>query len=392
MSNIPRNKDTGMKLDDFSKANLGDGDKGGFLNKFNDPRTKERMAYFERDGVCYTATATDKSAYGPLFALCGAGLKKFIATTNYDTPSPGELGALALHGAGFEYYAASYGKNHAIKSKVFKTVSIKVANNLRDTYAVPSSPSALISDIQSETASAKNEQGVYTACGTRTVHRLYLATAYTMLRKLRGSDARDGVVALVVDRGGRIISWGRKNPLVPCWHGETSAIMRLGGRIPAGSAVYSTLKPCKMCAGMIHDASGGDARVFWGQDDPGSLAADTQLDQTRMGRLLDGNKTQDGARAILLQQDGGMAPMATTLGSKFDAQKNTVGGKKSTIDYIMTPEAATIVMQAESYLKAKHTKYGVNAPTNFNENTAFVVRYLMGFLQQLGLQPENLGV
>src|SRR5690348_11136335 len=43
-------------------------------------------------------------------------------------------------------------------------------------------------------------------------------------------------------RGGRAdrgeeranLSWGRKNPAVPCWHGETSAIMGLGGKIPAG--------------------------------------------------------------------------------------------------------------------------------------------------------------
>ena len=39
--------------------------------------------------------------------------------------------------------------------------------------------------------------------------------------------------------------------------------MALGGRIPAGSCVYSTLKPCNMCAGTINDASGDNAKVFW---------------------------------------------------------------------------------------------------------------------------------
>jgi tRNA(Arg) A34 adenosine deaminase TadA len=217
-----------------------------------------------------------------------------------------------------------------------------------------------------------------------------MATAFTMLRKLHATDARDGVVALIVERNGRIVSWGRKNPEVPCWHGETSAIMGLKGRIPPGSTVYSTLKPCKMCAGMIQDASGGDAKVFWGQDDPGSLAADTALDISRKGMLMDGNKTQVGARAILLQDRDVKTPMSQKLGSSFQAQKGR--GEKSTIDYIVTPEAATIVKQAEAFLKAKHTKYGVEAPEHFNENTAFVVRYLMTFLQQLGLQPESLGV
>src|SRR5690349_16183389 len=70
----------------------------------------------------------------------------------------------------------------------------------------------------------------------RQVHQLrdahcpppYMATAFTILRKLHGSNSRDGVVALIVEKNGRIISWGRKNPAVPCRHGETRAIMGLG--------------------------------------------------------------------------------------------------------------------------------------------------------------------
>ena len=81
--------------------------------------------------------------------------------------------------------------------------------------------------------------------------------------------------------------------------------------------------------------------------------------------------------------------MATALGKSFEAQKRT--GKKSTIDYIVTDEAAVIVREAEKVLKAKQEKYG-KAPTDFNENTAFVVRYLTAFLTQLGIRPENLGV
>src|SRR3546814_4744515 len=88
--------------------------------------------------------------------------------------------------------------------------------------------------------------------GTRTVHRLYLATAFILLRKKHASGTKDGVVALVVDKVGNIVSWGMKNPDVSCWHGETSAVMRLGGHVPEGGCVFSTLKPCKMCAGLIH--------------------------------------------------------------------------------------------------------------------------------------------
>ena len=178
---------------------------------------------------------------------------------------------MMLDDATCERYTPKHGTTHKIASKVFKTVEINVAQKLRAKYQIPDNVSPIISDIQAETASVKEKSGKYTNCGMRTVHRLYLSTAFTILRKLHGANSRDGVVALIVEKNGRIISWGRKNPEVPCWHGETSAIMGLGGKIPAGSCVYSTLKPCNMCAGMINNSrqatqrsSGGRTiRVRW---------------------------------------------------------------------------------------------------------------------------------
>jgi len=264
----------------FNAKNISDGDKSRFLNAFNEARTSVQMAFFEADGTCYTAT-NENGPYGPLFKLCSTGFKNFKAIANYDVTSASELGAMMLHRATRERYKAGPGKSLKIAAKTFKSVEIKVAKDLRSEYPIPDNVSPIISDIQSESASAKNN-GKYTSCGTRTVHRLYLATAFTILHKLHAPSSRDGVVALIVEKNGRIISWGRKNPDVTCWHGETSAIIALGGTIPAGSSVYSTLKPCNMCAGTINDASAGNAKVFWGQDDPGSMAADTKLEQTRV--------------------------------------------------------------------------------------------------------------
>jgi len=264
----------------FNAKNISDGDKSRFLNAFNEARTSVQMAFFEADGTCYTAT-NENGPYGPLFKLCSTGFKNFKAIANYDFTSASELGAMMLHRATCERYKAGPGKSLKIAAKTFKSVEIKVAKDLRSEYPIPDNVSPIISDIQSESASVKNN-GKYTSCGTRTVHRLYLATAFTILHKLHAPSSRDGIVALIVEKNGRIISWGRKNPDVTCWHGETSAIIALGGTIPAGSSVYSTLKPCNMCAGTINDASAGNAKVFWGQDDPGSMAADTKLEQTRV--------------------------------------------------------------------------------------------------------------
>ena len=377
-----------MDLATFQAANVKTCDKGRFLNDFNDPRSTKKLAYFEQDGECYVAT-DDKKPYDPIFKLCAAGFSGFKAATNYDVTSESAKGALLLHKATATRYTATHGATHKIASKTFKVVEIGVAEALKAKYPVPSNVSPIVADMQAETASVKDEKGSYTSCGMRTVHRLYLATAFVILRKLHGVT-RDGVVALVVDKGGRIISWGRKTPAVPCWHGETSSIMGLGGKIPAGSCVYSTLKPCNMCSGLIHDASRGDAKVFWGQDDPGSMAENTVLERTRQGHVLDGNKSHGGARGILLgaKTSPDRKAMATQLASDFNAQKR--GGLKSTIDYITTKEAAAVVIEAEKALKSKYDKYKAG-PEKFNENTAFVVRYLTAFLSQLGLSPDDLG-
>ncbi|MGQ0502401.1 MAG: Bd3614 family nucleic acid deaminase [Panacagrimonas sp.] len=379
-----------MDVETFRNANIAAYDKSNFVNAFNDWRSTKKLAFFEKDKVLYIATDDDKT-YDPVFKLCGAGFKDFHVTTNYAVSSASALGALLLHGATNVQFKPTVGNSFKFAKGSCMEVGLKVAGQLKLRYPVLPNTSPIVSDIQSEAASVMGESGTYMSCGMRTVHRLYLATAFVILRKLKGST-RDGVVAMIVDRNGRIISWGRKNNAVPCWHGETSAIIGLGGKIPKGSCVYSTLKPCNMCSGLIHDASGGDAKVFWGQDDPGSMATNTVLERMKMGRVLDGNKSHDGARAILLgaktKTTDTRLPMATRLSSSFNAQKK--GGMQSTIDYIVTDSASTIIKEAERVLKSKHEKYR-SAPTNFNENTAFVVRYLTDFMVKLGLSPEGLG-
>src|SRR3546814_18963004 len=84
-----------------------------------------------------------------------------------------------------------------------------VISELDRRYPVPSGKTHIVSDIQAIAASIKTDQG-YAKAGTRTVHRLYLATAFILLRKKHASGTKDGVVALVVDKVGNNVSWGRK--------------------------------------------------------------------------------------------------------------------------------------------------------------------------------------
>jgi tRNA(Arg) A34 adenosine deaminase TadA len=274
-------------------------------------------------------------------------------------------------------------------------MTMGVSADLAALYPVPVGAKQIVSNIQSESASVKNAEGVYVEAGTRTIHRLYLATAFTILRK-RHADAHDGVVALVVDKEGNIISWGMKNPNVPCWHGESSAIMRLDGKLPAGCCIFSTLRPCAMCAGLIYQASDGTAKAFSGQEDPRGAAAQSLLNTTKQSLILDGNKSHVGARGILLgdKPDPGKQDsrevMSTKLKTMFAAQSKDKEGLKSTIDYIATPAASELIKAAELGLKKKFEKYGADNSKG-NPQTRAVITYLVAFLQSLGLTVENLG-
>lgn len=348
---------------------------------------KKNTAYFVHDNVCYWAAQTN---YDPVFHLCGAAIKKVEITANYDAKlAQTASGAAELHGFTFVHKQSNLG---SLAVGEVKKCLLAMKAPTRALYQVPEGARPIVANIQSEKPSIKNPQtGAITESGMKTVHRLYLATAFTILRQLHGANSRDGVVALIVGGDGRIISWGRKNPAVPCWHGETSAIMGLGGEIPKGSAVYSTLKPCKMCSGLIWDASKGDARVFWGQDDPASAAMNTVLEANRTGTLLDGHKCQS-APIYLTPKAPDRESAATTIDKQFAAQKGAQGGKKSAIDYVMTAPAQSLVQGVEAMLRAKVNKYqGPTAKDGQNENVEFVLHYLIGFLDSLNIKFATLG-
>ena len=422
-----------LTLAEFRKANVMPSSSTALFGELGQPRLRVAFAYDDSTKAVYFATSCG-SPYPPVFKLFGGGIKNVSVFLNYDDPSEGDRGVAMLHGstlfkASDKAFEATgplamftnhikklrdkTKKEEQLKTAATKSmtqvksamvgpastmpvcqVEIEVQEQLRKSFPLPKARGTVVSDIQSVKPSVKNADGSFAECGMHTVHRLYMATAFTILRKLHGTK-RDGVVALIVGKDGQIISWGRKNPEVPCWHGETSAIMALGGTIPPGSRVYSTLKPCNMCSGLIHDRSGGDAKVFWGQDDAGGMAASTVLDRERSGVLLDGNKGNGtGARAILLgdKPAKGNADTRQTFGSQLQNQQS-VKGVKSSIDFVETEEAQALVRAAELGLKAKYAKYdkpkGVN--TTVNSNTAAAIDYLVGFLRDLGLPPDSLG-
>lgn len=272
---------------------------------------------------------------------------------------------------------------------VFRISLDRIQAALAAKYKVPDAKKALVNDIQSFTASVKDSEGNYATAGTHTVHRLYLAAAFLLLRKKHQGNNKDGVVALVVDKTGNIVSWGMKNPDVSCWHGETSALMALGGVAPAGGCVFSTLKPCKMCAGLIVDSGASQVKAYYGQDDPGDDADNTALDRTGLGKTLDAHKAHNMPYGLMVKpaSTAKATPLGSALHSGFSGQKGTVGGIVSPIEYVNSPDAVELMAATEEALKNKIKKYKAT-DVKLNPNTKQVVEYLADFLRLQGISLD----
>ena len=103
--------------------------------------------------------------------------------------------------------------------------------------------------------------------------RALLARAVALAGRCPPSGSAFSVGALVVGPDGTVLAegWSRRHD--PVEHAEESALAELGGRVPPGSTVYSSLEPCgrrrsrpRTCAQLILDA--GVARVVFAWREP----------------------------------------------------------------------------------------------------------------------------
>lgn len=97
--------------------------------------------------------------------------------------------------------------------------------------------------------------------------------------------ARDRVVvALLLDRDGRPLAAARNtNSTVRTRHAELNVIQNFvarAGELPRGFRLVASLKPCRMCAGLVWECAQPhrDFRVFYRDFDPGPMARETLLD------------------------------------------------------------------------------------------------------------------
>jgi cytidine deaminase len=102
-------------------------------------------------------------------------------------------------------------------------------------------------------------------------------------------DFNRPIAALICGPDGSLLSWAvNNNSKNKTLHAEVSAVQKYfeisKRKIPKGSRIYTSLKPCRMCAGMILEMAedpDGIQTIFF-QDDPGPLAQNTVLERKKL--------------------------------------------------------------------------------------------------------------
>jgi tRNA(Arg) A34 adenosine deaminase TadA len=216
-----------------------------------------------------------------------------------------------------------------------------------------------------------------------------MAAAFRILRAKQQVGGREGVATLLVDgNAGDVLSWGLKDPTHPALHAESSALFGWGRHLPANARVYSTLKPCKMCAGLISTLSGGHHRVYYGQSDPATAAQGTALDEDHSSRLLDGRRHVAGVRGIVPIYHDRSKDRVTLVEMLDDEFQRS--GRGSVIDFATSDTARDIYHRSDRMLEGKIAKYADDRRNDLNRNVWAVLSHLTTFLNDINVPTTRL--
>lgn len=125
----------------------------------------------------------------------------------------------------------------------------------------------------------------------------YMQAAQQLARQVpRGEVLHDydrDIAALLFDEKGKLLSYGlNSNSKNKTLHAEVNLLQKwyreTQSKVPSGSVLISTHKPCKMCAGMIYHWSENphETRVLYGVEESGGLSRNTVLDRFSLNHCV----------------------------------------------------------------------------------------------------------
>jgi tRNA(Arg) A34 adenosine deaminase TadA len=245
--------------------------------------------------------------------------------------------------------------------------------------------------------------------GFHSVHRIYMMVScgLTSNRALTGVGSGQRIGAVLVSKHGELLAWGVNTHNTEgnlTYHAEVNMLQsyqELCGDnfngLPEDCRIYTTLKPCKMCAGMIVKCAAGKFKVFYDQHDPGGLASSTALDALKdhQSQLYTGGSVLD-IKGVETDQNKGrsLPPMGSQLQDKYrqvrESKKKESDEKRITEFLTNDPLATQLFGNAVASLRDKLKKHGISPPNSnvtktLNPVVTDALRHLDGFLRLKGV-------
>lgn len=259
------------------------------------------------------------------------------------------------------------------------------------------------------------------------IHRLYLMAAFAVVSgKLSALSSKSteghSIGAILVHKDGSIAAWSTSTNLKnKSQHAEVNLIQSYFARygvkqLPEGAHIYSTLKPCIMCAGMIVSCAGSSYRVIYGQDDVGNLAQNTALDRVKTSELIGSaisgqlhlvkanfatkgwkgerfDNQAAGAAKTSAQAGGtprGKVDLAQTLHVGYQSHQATSGGGVTGYLDEYGGHAMGVIGSVADRLAAKIGKSNDYYKGKYGDDTAIlaVIRHIEAYLNKTGILPR----
>jgi len=232
----------------------------------------------------------------------------------------------------------------------------------------------------------------------RAVHRLYMMLAFALVQSGVGNSGEGhNIGAVLVAPDGALLGWGlntaRKNYT---FHAELNAIQdfyhRTNQPLPEGCRMYTTLKPCQMCAGMIRDAARRPEtlRVFFAQDDQST--GSTALDELQGVQRLLGRESDIFSEVPFVISKAKALRLERLRAESDAANRLATGWRDSRLAhrtaYLTTPTALDVFKSASARLIDKIDQYQGHLQLG-NPAVRKVLDHIRPFVQQMGIMAAG---
>lgn len=145
-----------------------------------------------------------------------------------------------------------------------------------------------------------------------------LQRLYAMAALLMEHQSKAAVAAIITNASGFIVATGFKSyGDSGCGHAEVKAILSIRGELPATGAIFTTLKPCTMCAGLLQATSGANFRKYWARDDPSKGADWGEVDGLAVPASMGLSMTTQTARNVRGIKLGGNKNFSDEFGTAW---------------------------------------------------------------------------